>query len=181
MLLRQRANREHSSAQTKDVTTISCERNCCEVLLNSLTTVVSYLRPLFFYLREKLISPPIFVPSAGQGQRQLAELSGYMPIHFYFYEARSIDELSRGSFSCLDLIQVLLVKKYRNCQLNSSCVVMFGSTMAMTKMASAGPIRRKHLPGDRVYWLRMKPLNRSIGRCDSRRINPAAWPCPIRR
>jgi hypothetical protein len=34
---------------------------------NSLTAVVADLRPLFFDLRRKLISPPIFVPSAGQG------------------------------------------------------------------------------------------------------------------
>ncbi len=57
----------------------------------------------FLSFRKKLFSPPIFVPSAGQGQRRLAELSGYTHVHFYFYEAHCFDELSRGSFSCLDL------------------------------------------------------------------------------
>jgi len=35
--------------------------------INSLTMMVADLRPLFFDLRKKIIFPPIFVPSAGQG------------------------------------------------------------------------------------------------------------------
>ncbi len=38
-----------------------------DCLFNSLTAMVADLRPLFFDLRKKIISPPIFVPSARQG------------------------------------------------------------------------------------------------------------------
>ncbi len=48
-----------------------------------------------------------------------------MHVNFYFYEACRFDELSRGSFSCLDLKQLLLVKKYDNRKLKVSCVLCF--------------------------------------------------------
>ena len=47
--------------------------------------------------------------------------------------------------------------------------------MAKRTMASAGPIRREHSPDGGVLGLCMKPPKRSIGRCDSHRITPAAW------
>ncbi len=70
-----------------------------------------------FELPKKLISPQIFVPSASQGQRQLAELSGYSHAHSRIYEARRFDELSRGSLSRPHIdaqIKLLLVEKYHN-------------------------------------------------------------------
>jgi hypothetical protein len=71
--------------------------------LNSLTAMVSYLRPLFFELPKKIIFSANFCPLSRPRVMPTAELSGYTHVHFYFYEARCFDELSRGSFSCLDL------------------------------------------------------------------------------
>ena len=71
--------------------------------LNCLTAMVSYLRPLFFELPQKIIFSANFCPLSRPRVMPTAELSGYTHVHFYFYEARCFDELSRGSFSCLDL------------------------------------------------------------------------------
>jgi hypothetical protein len=57
----------------------------------------SHISTIIFYASEKKISPPILDPSAREGQRQLADLSGDNYAHFSIYEVRSFDELNRGS------------------------------------------------------------------------------------
>ena len=61
--------------------------------------MVADMRPLFFELRKIVVLWSILAASASQRQRQLAELSGYSPVHFSKYEARRTHDVSRGSLS----------------------------------------------------------------------------------
>ena len=67
--------------------------------VNSLTTMVADIRPLFFKLRKIIVLWPILAASASQRQCQLAKLSGYSPVHFSKDDACCINDVSRGSLS----------------------------------------------------------------------------------
>jgi hypothetical protein len=49
-----------------------------------------------FFNLKKINFATNFCPSASQGKRPLAELSGYTYLHSPFYEACCFDELNRG-------------------------------------------------------------------------------------
>ena len=68
-------------------------------LLNSLTAMVSYMRPLFFELRASLITFRIFVRCQRLIARNVAELFSSNRGVSHFYAACRINELSRGSVS----------------------------------------------------------------------------------
>ncbi len=69
------------------------------LLLNRLTAMVAYLRPLFFELRTSLITFRIFVRCQCLIARKLAELFSFLAVIRDLNEACHIDDVSRGSLS----------------------------------------------------------------------------------
>jgi hypothetical protein len=89
---------------------------------------------------------PIFVLSQRLIARNVRELFSLNRGVSHLNEARCIDDVSRGSLSCYEILTNNYRSVYRSCYLKVVFCVVFHTTATAMTMASAGTIQREHTP-----------------------------------